>query len=538
MRRIGKFLFTAALIAALPISSYAAVVERDVAEDSYTINKDAKESGIYSVKVSDSSGNNVHLSFMRESSYTFMLLPDVTEGDYTVMIGDEVGTAAKQVAVISAYPTDEKLIVLTDINNAADADSVKTILKEKADVLELNYNPIYTVGTSALSSVSDSDLDIIASAVYNGGTDYAELKDFYMAYYAAKAPVLLNKANSDDEAENIGDVYGQYFNIAELEGYELIADFEEKIYPYYIGKNKKTQEAFEKVFGEYAFLCAVSNAYNYQEIIDVFSDYDDLVTFDLATYNASNKSLTAKALLGNDFSTMDELESAISSAYKNQQGQSSGVSSNGGGGNSGGKGGFGGASVSSAGNTTAEQVSGLYKDIDETHWAYDTVKYLTEKKVINGDETGNFRPEDTVTRAEFAKMIVAGFGLYDAEAEAEFSDIPNTHWAYKYVASLAKKGVINGINDTTFGGDMLISRQDMAVMISRVSSTFSTEGEPVFADSTDIADYAVSAVTSLSSMNIINGYDDDTYRPHNNATRAEAATIISRSMKLLMGGIE
>ncbi|MGN0179316.1 MAG: S-layer homology domain-containing protein, partial [Monoglobaceae bacterium] len=228
----------------------------------------------------------------------------------------------------------------------------------------------------------------------------------------------------------------------ELRGFELIADFEGKIYPYYIGKNKKTQKEVNEVFGEYAFLCAVSNAYNYQEIIDVFSDYGDFVTFNLGTYSASNKSLTAKALLGHDFATMDELESAIDAAYKNQQKQSTGGGS-GSGGSSGGGSSFGGVSVNYDVNSgEANQEPGLYKDIDESHWAYDTVKYLTEKKVINGDETGNFRPEDEVTRAEFAKMIVAAFGLYDTEAEAEFSDIPDTHWAYKYVASLDEKGVI------------------------------------------------------------------------------------------------
>ncbi|MGN0179383.1 MAG: hypothetical protein ACI4DY_08095, partial [Monoglobaceae bacterium] len=202
--KIYKAFWAAAMIISLPISSFAAVVERDVAADSYTIIRDANELGSYSVKVSDSLGNNVHLSFMRESTYMFKLLPDVTKGDYTVTLGNETGAPATQIGVISSYTADEKLSVLTDIRNAADADAVKTILKENADVLELNYNPIYTVGIDALSNISDSDLGVIASAVYNNKTDYTDLKDFYTAYYTAKAPILLNNAADDEKAENIG----------------------------------------------------------------------------------------------------------------------------------------------------------------------------------------------------------------------------------------------------------------------------------------------------------------------------------------------
>ncbi len=508
-------------------------VERDILSDSYTIHREDHEGELFSVKMSNAGGDNVHLSFATGKSYTYQLSPDVANGsDYTVTLGSPSESQAEKISGIAVYSAGAKLSVLNEINRAENETAVENLLKTNADVLELNRHPVYNAGEKELSALNDEEWKAIAKTVC-GAASYESLKDFYEVYYFAKALILLNRAANAQEALKVGEIYDAYLDFSAEKGYKLVSGFVNKVYPYYAGKGKITEESAKAAFGEYAFLCAVSNAENYQQIVDAFADYSDLVTFDLTTWNKSVQSLTAQALLGKNYATMTELELAIENAYKEQQKDTKKDHSSGGGS---GKGNYPGSSAETVNGSGEDGKQTLYRDMNETHWAYDTVRYLTEKKVVNGDEAGNFNPENAVTRAEFAKMIVSGFGLYHASATCDFADIPQGHWAYPYIASLAEKGVINGIDENFFGGDMLISRQDMAVMLARISSIFSDEGNLTFDDSSDIADYAAAAVASLSSLGIIKGYENNTYCPRGNATRAEAATVISRSMKLFIGG--
>ena len=472
---------------------------------------------------------------MDGGSYEFRLSKDAVSGDnYILLIGTADSDTAESLANIRVYSLGDKLAVLDKINGAESEETLSGILKENAEVLELNRDLVYDAQTGG-DTVSDGELNAIAKSVF--GTKFSDMQSFYTAVYNTRGLLLLNSAKDDAEAESIGEKYKDYLNFKAFDGYDLIADFESEIYPYYIGKNKITAKEAQESFGEYAFLCAISKTENYRQVTDIFDKYSKFVTFDLTAWNNSVKSVTAKALIGRKFADMDALKAAIDDAVKQQSGNSGSKPGGGSGGSGGGgNGSFAGAATKPGNDTGSTEQKPLYNDIDESHWAYETVKDLTESKVINGDESGNFNPEKSVTRAEFAKMLVSAFGLYDEKAEAEFADVPETHWAYRYVASLAQKGIINGIDDTLFGADMLITRQDMAVMLARISSNFSFDGDISFADAGDIAQYAEKAVAALSGLGIINGYEDNTYRPYGNATRAEAAAVVSRGMKMFIGG--
>lgn len=168
-----------------------------------------------------------------------------------------------------------------------------------------------------------------------------------------------------------------------------------------------------------------------------------------------------------------------------------------------------------------------FSDLAGSHWAYGYIQSLVAKNVLAGMGDNSFQPESNVTREQFAKMIVSALEIYDETATCNFPDLPTSHWAYRYVASAVKAGIINGYDDGTFGVGRNITRQEVAVMVSRSGMSFAPVVSLVsFTDASAIDTWARDAVVKMQLSNIIAGFDDGSFRPHNNATRAQAAKII------------
>ena len=91
---------------------------------------------------------------------------------------------------------------------------------------------------------------------------------------------------------------------------------------------------------------------------------------------------------------------------------------------------------------------------------------MTEKGIVSGDDTGKFNPNDNITREQFLKMLVEAAGIETDEAENTFADVKDA-WYKPYVLKAKNFGIVNGISDTEFGIGSNITRQDMAVMITR-----------------------------------------------------------------------
>lgn len=170
-------------------------------------------------------------------------------------------------------------------------------------------------------------------------------------------------------------------------------------------------------------------------------------------------------------------------------------------------------------------------DVAENHWAADVIRYFHEKGVVSGDENQNFRPEDSITRAEFMKVTMIALGYADETGECNFMDVPEGHWSYPYVAAALARGFITGQSEGNFGADEWITRQDMAVILNRVLTYLNQSdvaGQQSFSDQVEVADYAKQAVLVLAGRGVVNGYPDGTFKPMDTATRAEAVTMLYR----------
>lgn len=149
---------------------------------------------------------------------------------------------------------------------------------------------------------------------------------------------------------------------------------------------------------------------------------------------------------------------------------------------------------------------------------------------IQGYPDGTVRPNGTLTRAEAAAMLYRVFKpgtLKEGDLNA-FTDMKG-HWAQKYVAALADKGVIKGTSKTTFSPNAPIKRQELFTMIGRMFGEAYTTDGVIGSTFADIGSgYYVRYINLLYTLGLVKGDNSSTVRPADNITRAETAALLNR----------
>ncbi len=147
----------------------------------------------------------------------------------------------------------------------------------------------------------------------------------------------------------------------------------------------------------------------------------------------------------------------------------------------------------------------------------------------NEDGTEVVRPENPITRAEVATIF---YRLLTEESreqfrtqENDFSDVNEGDWFNNNVSTVAAAGIVNGYEDGTFKPNNYITRAEFAAIAARFTSLLH-EGESLFNDTT--GHWAEEAINNAAITGWISGYDDGSFEPDANITRAEAITLINR----------
>ncbi|GIO84852.1 hypothetical protein J25TS5_17840 [Paenibacillus faecis] len=170
------------------------------------------------------------------------------------------------------------------------------------------------------------------------------------------------------------------------------------------------------------------------------------------------------------------------------------------------------------------------------HWARLDVEMMANKLIVMGTDDGRFEPEQSVTRAELAAMLVRMLGLVSASETAAFRDISGK-WYEADIRAAFRAGLVQGDENGDFRPDAAVSRQEMFVMISRAMETAgfahsSAERFDPYADHATISGWAAPAVESLTEAGLLKGDPSNLVKPLQTATRAEAAAIFARWLQL------
>ena len=109
-----------------------------------------------------------------------------------------------------------------------------------------------------------------------------------------------------------------------------------------------------------------------------------------------------------------------------------------------------------------------FSDVSQDYWAHEEIEVLAKMGVVNGYPDGTFLPENPVTRAEFAKMVLLSLGLTPkAPSAIRFPDVGKDHWAYLYVEGLASLGLVEGYPDGTFQPEGQVTLAEVVAVVVR-----------------------------------------------------------------------
>lgn len=193
------------------------------------------------------------------------------------------------------------------------------------------------------------------------------------------------------------------------------------------------------------------------------------------------------------------------------------------------------------------------------HWAEAVINRLADGGVVSGISAGEFAPENTVTRAQYLKMIMNAVGISEEPCSTDMClDAAKGEWYCGYLNSALRKGLIPDemitdykaeivqnaegteasiVYSGKFNANQPINREEMAFITVSMyqyilnAKTMQSMVEPSnisFTDKEEISLWTVSGVELAAANGIITGMDDGSFKPKETATRAQAATIIGR----------
>ncbi len=471
-----------------------------------------------------------------DGGFSFTYHPqNIADGNHKIYVTAPDGSMYSQYVLMLNKDTAAELI--SDLN-AADT-------KEKMYAALTKHNYVLT-GVETIDEIAakhpDNDLTDLISGMLAGMkfTDAASVSDA-----AADAAIVadINLAKDGTEITKILADYGEILKISENPIYKtLFLSFADKVSEKFVNQEYKNTQEFLTSFFDTVITEKINSVSNYTGVSAVFdASRDYLTAFNFDRYDKLSDSqkvyVQKKVADSGDYKNVSEIEKVFNNAVKNPPSENNGGSGGGGGGSSssGGK-----KNTSSSGNAIGiskdtgsnGDKKDIFDDLSSAEWARESILALYEKGIVSGMGENKFDPSGRVTREQFAKMIVSACGKFEQNAECNFTDTDKNAWYAPYVASAANAGIVFGIDESNFGIGRNITREDMAVMIYRAAGMSAEQADELFADDSELSDYAREAVYTLKAKKIMSGKGDNRFEPKAYATRAEAARMIYSLIEL------
>lgn len=431
-----------------------------------------------------------------------------------------------------------KLSGIYVLNNKPLLESIAVQADSKTTVQELNA----LLSEDMLDALGVTVTDVFRSADKNFVMSYLTDKDISDAD-KLKKEILIASCISvlDQKKAKLADVLDKYSNILDMNSIDAHKDLYNKI------NKDRLNSIFSILTTEirnisdlhkstaYAIIrTQIEEEATYASAMNQINKYSNDVEFNLSAYNAlsgTKKNAVQESIVKyikneNDYKKVnDAIYKFVQDIAYQKPGNGGSTGSSGGGTSSGG-----GSSIvytEIVKDNSTEKSEYKFLDITNYGWAQESIYKLLSKGIISKSDDNCFYPGRYITRAEFAKMVAVQFGKnYDGNEEI-FDDVTKDAWYYTYVMALRNDGIINGVTDSLFAANEYITRQDICVIIARL---FDVKAEEIinstFTDFNSVSEYAKAAVEFMSEKGYINGYEDNTFRPQNFASRAEVAKIL------------
>lgn len=466
----------------------------------------------------------------------------ITSGDYIVEIsfsGDFESVIPLEFYYLAAR--DRKAITDQFVSAEMDtASELQALTEQYGDKLNIAFDGIYTQAKSE----TDVYEKMLAAKAEKDFSDSTQIKAAFDE--ACVLSVLSVAGNTESYAKLLTDnasVLG--IDLSALSSSEIQA-----VSTLLMKQSFQTTGKLNAVFDETVCAAKFNGASRdkAEALIEAYSDYITVPSeYHQSGTTAEEKRLALYKKIENktDFASYSDISGFIKDFY-DSYGSASGGSA--GGGSTGGSS-WGGGSVSggyapsspvadsakteTTGSVTSQLTPATnFNDLTGYEWAFEAIEYLANQKIILGVSSESYEPERDITREEFVKMIVEAFDI-PTDTSASFSDVPAGAWYREYVSSACASGIVEGVGNGVFGTGRSITRQEMAVIMSRIiqsKNITASEGDLVYEDAADVADWAKTAVGELSAAGILNGVGDNRFAPNDSVNRAMAAKAVYQLM--------
>lgn len=447
------------------------------------------------------------------------------DAEYTVRVNGRASDELWQTKV-KCYNSDT-LLAVTNILSSGTFDEIFDFFEKEVNREVLGVDD--KVYTSMTPDGRAKWADVVEKA------DISQIDDYLMVYDSQFAVIGVSYAKSAEASAKVLDEYSKKIFESELLGYDDYMEFDDDekadACEIIIKNPQSEKEKFGKIFSEAVFLASIANVDGGADVKPLMEKYKVLLGEDVDEYFSKKNTYSVDSIIaGEAFESIEKLENKICDILDG------GSAVNGGNSRPSGGGGGGGSSTHiAAGITPSTATEKAFKDLDGVLWAEEAILALNKKGIISGDGNGSFRPQDSITREEFVKLLTLAFDETVAGLDNPFADVKSDSWYYPYVMSGYSKGLIKGVSDDMFGVGEKITRQDMVVLIYRYllhkGINFETGDILTFDDKAQISDYALDAVYALNYNGIVKGMEDGTFKPNASSNRAEAAQLIYNALE-------
>ena len=458
----------------------------------------------------------------------FTPLPqDLEDGSILVFLD---GRLSGSYPYVSWKTITDQVLVFPQLNAAKNnAEEIKRIINDNKEVLVLDKTSLQFWDVEAAG--------ILANYLpIDGANESEKMITFKKAYKISTACREINLKEDSAEIEAVLKANAEELDF-DVEKFGKMTESEKRVYTDVLHRADFVKNATIDIFREAEVVVTCAGAKHSSNLRRILEENSSYIGID--TSKCSNLTDVCVNMMDGITSvrSYQDIRELFKEAQKTPQDTSSRPSGSGGGG-----GGTGRKpnqplriENNESSNASAAEISKnseSFNDLEGVAWAKEAVLYLKQRGIVNGVAEGRFNPNDYVTRAEFAKLIACAGGL--EPFEEEFADVNSDDWFCKYIGACSKAGIMFGTGDGAMNPNSSITRQDAAVMIKRLADRQKAlpNGEHSFADEKSIEDYAVEAVKLLAEKGIINGYEDNTFRPGASITRAESAVILYRLLTI------
>ena len=174
----------------------------------------------------------------------------------------------------------------------------------------------------------------------------------------------------------------------------------------------------------------------------------------------------------------------------------------------------------------------IFDDVIEGSWYFNAVRYAYERQLLNGMATTVFSPNTAMSRAMLVTVLYRLESCPTVSGSSGFTDL-REDWYQDAVAWARQQNIINGVNETTFAPNTVLTREQLATILYRYSVS---SGDDVsasaslssFKDGGNVSNYAQTAMKWAVAKGYVTGFEDGTLQPQQGATRAQIAMVLQR----------